>query len=152
MSEKFTYSVISPIWHGRFFAIGDLITLSEIEAKTLVKCIDLESAIDPDPEMLPGKILIQAGGKIDDALENNNFTARIAELESSLVNAESELTRCIDDSAEAVDRLNQTIIDLNSTLAERESDLDELTKDNEALKLEIEKLKAAKPVKPPASK
>lgn len=106
---KSTYTVTSPIMHGRRFEIGDAITLSDEDANRLSGYVDLGSKREADPTAVPGAAK---------ASEAGDLLARIAELEAELQQHQESLATLLDDHEKVFADYKQQITDLKAENAQ----------------------------------
>ncbi len=109
--SKNTYTVTSPIMHGRRFEIGDAITLSDDDAARLSAYVDLDSKREADPAAVPGPVTVTITAATDRAVD---FQARIAELDTDLRKHQEAIATLNDEHDKAVADLQKQITDLQA--------------------------------------
>lgn len=103
--SKSTYTVTSPIMHGRRFDIGDPITLPDEEAKRLSGYVDLNSKREADLSAAPGATKTPPA-----TTQNSELQGQIKELEG----ANADLAKRLDSSSFEIADLKQQIADLQA--------------------------------------
>ena len=127
MNEQSTYTVTSPLHHGRLFRVDEPITLTQADAEALSAYLDLESKREADPAAMP--VFSVTVVDMDEAHMEELRQALEEERDRAF-----ELELALSKAADAFKQATEELRVAGALIVE-------LTEDRDALKIESEQLK-----------